>query len=126
MNGSDVLQSNLHASAHERTQSHVTIDDVHEEMKDASQNDEALTCPSKGFYLVSWTCNAENELKIKEEYEATMRCCPLDEDIVEDSRCFIVVKVLIARLFLLALFRMFVCFFMKKMQSHKIFNCNFI
>ena len=66
----------------------MTRDAAHEVMKDGSQNDGASTSPDKGFYLVPWKFNAENELKIKDECEATMRGWPLDEDIVESSRCF--------------------------------------
>jgi len=88
LDGLESLQSNLYKTAYERTQSYITRDATYEEMKDALMNDEASTYPGKGFYLVPWKCSTENELKIKEECKATIRCYPLDEDVVEGTKCF--------------------------------------
>ena len=61
---------------------------THEEMKNALQNNEVSSCPGKGFYLEPRKCDIENALKIQEECKATTQCYPLDEDVVEGSKCF--------------------------------------
>ena len=109
-----VTWSNSCTLSHERTQSYVVRDAKCEEMKDALQNDEASSCSSKGFYLEVWWCKTENELKIKEEWKATMQCCPLDEDVVEGSKCFYSSEDADRMALFARSFRKFVCFFMKK------------
>ena len=45
--------------------------------------------PQVGFFLVPWKCDAENELKVREETKATLRCYPLDcQDEVAGQNCF--------------------------------------
>ena len=86
--GLQTLQSNLYTTAYERMQSYITRDATYEEMKEALRDDEASSYPGKGFYLVPWKCNTENELKIKEECKATIRCYPLSEEVGEGMKCF--------------------------------------
>jgi len=88
MRGLNSLQNTLYNKAKTRLSSYITRNATYEEMKNALQNDEASTYPGIGFYLVPWKCNTENELKIKEECKATIRCYPLDENVEDGMKCF--------------------------------------
>ena len=56
-----------------------------------AQNDVASKYPGNGLFLVPWKCNADNEAKIKEDCQATIRCYPLDVNqarLFEGQTCF--------------------------------------
>jgi prolyl-tRNA synthetase len=78
--GLDVLQEELLAAAEERLSAGISTGVTYEEMKSVLEPDEAKEYPGPGLYLVPWKCDTENELKIKEECKATIRCYPIKEN----------------------------------------------
>lgn len=89
--GLERMQAELLASATQRMKNSITKDVSYEEMKTALEGDEASVYPGAGLFLVPWTCNAENEEKMKEECKATIRCYPLAENeagLAAGKKCF--------------------------------------
>ena len=55
------------------------------------ENDVASEYPGTGLYLVPWKCDADNEAKIKDDCQATIRCYPIAENkqgLHEGKKCF--------------------------------------
>jgi prolyl-tRNA synthetase len=89
--GLEEMQSSLFEIAKERLAGGITMDVNYEEMKAALENDEASSYPGNGLFLVPWKCDTDNEMKIKEECKATIRCYPLKENqegLHKGNKCF--------------------------------------
>eukprot|EP01039_Chlorochromonas_danica_P007632 gene7632-8434_t len=84
----DKVQEDLFAKATARLEQHVHRVDSYEVMKRMLESDSS---EEKGFYLVPWACNADNERAIKEDCKATIRCYPFAHNKqapVEGTKCF--------------------------------------
>jgi prolyl-tRNA synthetase len=96
VSGLEQLQQELFQAAKDRLEKGITkgLDSggvSYSQMKAALENDVASKYPGNGLYLVPWKCNAENEAKIKEECQATIRCYPLEANearMFQGQKCF--------------------------------------
>lgn len=89
--GLEKMQSDLYQAAKDRLSQGITTDVTYEEMRAALENDVASGYPGSGLYLVPWKCDEENEAKIKDDCQATIRCYPLKENaegLHEGKKCF--------------------------------------
>lgn len=65
------IQTQLLSEARQRMRTRTFTPDSYEEMKTMLEGGDSL-----GFFLVPWKSNTANELKLKEETKATLRCYP--------------------------------------------------
>lgn len=89
--GLEKMQADLYEAAKDRLAQGTTTDVTYDEMKAALENDVASGYPGSGLYLVPWKCDAENEEKIKEDCQATIRCYPFKENaegMWKGKKCF--------------------------------------
>ena len=89
--GLEKMQGDLYEAAKERLAAGITTDVTYDEMRAALENDVASQYPGSGLYLVPWKCDEENEAKIKEDCQATIRCYPIKENaegMHEGKKCF--------------------------------------
>lgn len=71
------VQAELYRQAEQRLHARILRVDCYEDMRKVLSQDEAQG-DGGGFFLVPWRDCAANELKIKEDCKATLRCFPYD------------------------------------------------
>ena len=89
--GLEKMQGDLYQAAKHRLSEGTSTDVTYEEMRTALENDVASQYPGSGLYLVPWKCDEDNEAKIKDDCQATIRCYPMKENaegMHEGKKCF--------------------------------------
>ena len=74
------MHSDLLNAAKERLKAKTFVLDSYETMKKMIASGKDGNMDDAGFYLVPWKCDADNEEKIKNDCQATIRCYPLDQN----------------------------------------------
>jgi prolyl-tRNA synthetase len=89
--GLEKMQGDLYQASQDRLKAGIATEVTYDEMKAALENDVASEYPGTGLYLVPWKCDADNEAKIKDDCQATIRCYPIAENkqgLHEGKKCF--------------------------------------
>jgi prolyl-tRNA synthetase len=89
--GLEKMQGDLYQASQDRLTVGIATEVTYDEMKAALENDVASEYPGTGLYLVPWKCDADNEAKIKDDCQATIRCYPIAENkqgLHEGKKCF--------------------------------------
>lgn len=82
------IHSTMYVKAQQTLKSRTYRVKSYHEMK---RHIESADVNSAGFYLVPWKCDAKNEVLIKEDCKATIRCYPFLDNFhppTEDTNCF--------------------------------------
>jgi prolyl-tRNA synthetase len=85
------VQDGLYRQAQDRLHARIRRVDSYQEMRSALQKEEEEGGGGGGFFLVPWKDCPENELQVKEDSKATLRCFPYDHNITPpgpDVKCF--------------------------------------